>query len=326
LWYSFEDMITKYLCLAVIKDRSAFSADFTISDPPSSSDNDRLIQDIILQAESLPKKADPYGRSYSISIETELAFKPVKKVATYNNFLSVFRADNSDQSSFDAVSNILHFLLKISIEAGEQEGWPITVVLMPSSSTHTKRSARPYGTYELPTTLESRQQNTEALLSPSSSQPSRAPQSPNVSDLEDFPTILQASDDSPVLGILPSCFATEDACFKKTHNCSSHGVCQQTRKGESGKDAKIKDCWSCQCTPTKQHVGADHGMESRVKTTYWGGPACQKKDISMPFWLFVATGVTLAVLISGGIGLLYSVGSEELPSVIGAGVSGPSRK
>jgi hypothetical protein len=44
------------------------------------------------------------------------------------------------------------------------------------------------------------------------------------------------------------------------------------------------------------------------------------------FWLFVAVGVVLAFLVSSGIGMLYSMGSEELPSVIGAGVSGPVRK
>ena len=74
-----------------------------------------------------------------------------------------------------------------------------------------------------------------------------------------------------------------------------------------------------------KHVEED-GEEPKIKTTYWGGPACQKKDVSVPFWLFVGSGVLLAFLISSGIGMLYSMGSEELPSVIGAGVSGPSRK
>jgi hypothetical protein len=78
--------------------------------------------------------------------------------------------------------------------------------------------------------------------------------------------------------------------------------------------------------PTVEHVDEDKGMESKTKTTYWGGPACQKKDISVQFWLFVMIGVALAFLISAGIGMLYSMGSEELPSVIGAGVSGPVRK
>jgi hypothetical protein len=78
--------------------------------------------------------------------------------------------------------------------------------------------------------------------------------------------------------------------------------------------------------PTEEHYDEGKGMEGKLKKTYWGGPACQKKDISVQFWLFVMVGVALAFLVSSGIGMLYSMGSEELPSVIGAGVSGPVRK
>ena len=67
-------------------------------------------------------------------------------------------------------------------------------------------------------------------------------------------------------------------------------------------------------------------VPEKRKVTYWGGPACQKKDISVQFWLFVGSGVVLAFLVSAGIGMLYTMGAEELPSVIGAGVSGPTKK
>ena len=59
------------------------------------------------------------------------------------------------------------------------------------------------------------------------------------------------------------------------------------------------------------------------KTTQWGGFACQKKDVSVPFILFATFGVFMAAVIAGGIGLLYNMGAEPLPSVIGAGVAGP---
>jgi hypothetical protein len=62
------------------------------------------------------------------------------------------------------------------------------------------------------------------------------------------------------------------------------------------------------------------------KTTTFGGAACHKKDIVMPFWLLGSTTVFLVLIVAWGIGLLYTMGSEELPSVIGAGVSGPTRK
>ena len=59
------------------------------------------------------------------------------------------------------------------------------------------------------------------------------------------------------------------------------------------------------------------------KTVQWGGLACQKKDVSVPFFLFASFGVAMAALVFGAIGMLFSMGSEELPSVIGAGVAGP---
>jgi hypothetical protein len=43
--------------------------------------------------------------------------------------------------------------------------------------------------------------------------------------------------------------------------------------------------------------------------------------MAVPFWLLASTTVGLVSIISMGIGLLYSMGAEELPSVIGAGVS-----
>lgn len=59
------------------------------------------------------------------------------------------------------------------------------------------------------------------------------------------------------------------------------------------------------------------------KTVQWAGAACQKKDVSVPFLLFAGFGIVMAALIAGAIGMLYNMGSQELPSVIGAGVAGP---
>jgi hypothetical protein len=192
---------------------------------------------------------------------------------------------------------------------------------MPPSSSHSKRSTHPFGTYDVPSAIEARREKTEAPLSPPSSEPSTTP---NVPDLEDFPTIFTAAaNDTPVLGILPSCFQSKEACEKRTNSCSGHGDCLRSREATN---KKLNDCWSCKCNATVVHTGHEEGMETKTKTTYWGGPACQKKDVSVPFFLFAGTGVFLAFLIAGGIGMLYSMGSEELPSVIGAGVSGPRAK
>jgi anti-sigma-K factor RskA len=55
----------------------------------------------------------------------------------------------------------------------------------------------------------------------------------------------------------------------------------------------------------------------------WGGTACEKKDISTEFWLFASFGIAMTALVAGTVALLYNMGSDELPSVIGAGVAGP---
>jgi hypothetical protein len=178
----------------------------------------------------------------------------------------------------------------------------------------------------VPVAAAPRRENPEAFMS-LGTEPSSSP-APPVSGLEDSPvSISLANDTSPVRGILPSCFNSKSACEKQTHGCSGHGECKLLHKGKgSGKDQQSLDCYGCACVPTVEHSGEDKGMETKRKVTYWGGPACQKKDISVQFWLFVMVGVTLAFLVSSGIGMLYSMGSEELPSVIGAGVSGPVKK
>lgn len=43
----------------------------------------------------------------------------------------------------------------------------------------------------------------------------------------------------------------------------------------------------------------------------------------MPFWLLAGISIAMVATVSWGIGLLFSIGQEDLPSVIGAGVAGP---
>ncbi|KAF2132917.1 hypothetical protein P153DRAFT_364176 [Dothidotthia symphoricarpi CBS 119687] len=302
----------------IIKDASAWSSDFTIPYPPSPSDNNLLIENFIVQAESLPKYADAKGRTYSAGIELEAALSPLKKMTFHNEYLSIFRADKSDAFSRDTLAKKLNSLLA-------SQDLAITVVLMPPSSSHTKRAATPDGTYHLPSAFAaSRRVPSEKILS-LDPEPSTSP-NPRVPDLEEFPTAM-AANNTPVRGILPSCFNTLSICQQRTQNCSSHGECKLLHKGRgSGKDAQSTDCYGCACVATTTYLSEDKGKDGPKKVTYWGGPACQKKDISVQFWLFVATGTVLAFLISSGIGMLYSMGAEELPSVIGAGVSGPVRK
>jgi hypothetical protein len=82
------------------------------------------------------------------------------------------------------------------------------------------------------------------------------------------------------------------------------------------------ELFSCVCNKPTIRKNVD-GSE---KTTYYAGSACQKVDVSQPFWLLAGTTVFLLTAVSLGVGMLYSMGSEELPSVIGAGVTGPRAK
>jgi hypothetical protein len=272
---------------------------------------------LIAQAESLPAYPDPQQRTYTSNFEIESALPPNSKAYSHNGYLTLWRTDKSDKMTPEEMAQVLSNVNK----KAEETGFSTTVVMMPRSATKSKRAAHPWGTYDIPS-KEARRQNPEAILS---SQP--VPAVSKVPDLEDFPVIIQAeSSKGPVRGILPSCFTSMSACQTQTHNCSSHGECKLLHKGRgSGSNQETVDCYGCACAATIKHKDGK-GMESQRTVTYWGGPACQKKDISVEFWLFVGSGVVLAFLISAGIGMLYSMGAEELPSVIGAGVSGPVRK
>jgi len=84
---------------------------------------------------------------------------------------------------------------------------------------------------------------------------------------------------------------------------------------------RVVDIFSCACKPQVKDLGKDG-----TQTTYYGGSACQKVSHLVPFWLLAGTAIFLTTIVSLGVGMLYTMGSEELPSVIGAGVSGPRAK
>ncbi|KAF3069667.1 hypothetical protein GL218_07753 [Daldinia childiae] len=113
--------------------------------------------------------------------------------------------------------------------------------------------------------------------------------------------------------ILPSCFTSHNACITATDSCSGHGQCVD-RWGKV--DGAKKACFFCHCMATNE-------TDARGKTGvyHWGGSACHKRDVSTPFWLFAGVSIALVSTVAFAIGLLFSVGEEKLPGVIGAGVS-----
>ncbi|OAP63240.1 hypothetical protein AYL99_02467 [Fonsecaea erecta] len=131
---------------------------------------------------------------------------------------------------------------------------------------------------------------------------------PSISDVESIrPANTSANFTLP--SVIPACFASQSACENTTNSCSGHGSCYKAHS----------NCFKCRCTSTLVRVNED----GTKKTVTWGGNACQKKDVSVPFIMFATFGVVMTALVVGAIGMLYSMGAQELPSVIGAGVAGP---
>ncbi|RMZ85231.1 hypothetical protein DV738_g194, partial [Chaetothyriales sp. CBS 135597] len=132
-------------------------------------------------------------------------------------------------------------------------------------------------------------------------------------DLHLEPTLSPVEYSSPVYGqasnltlpdVVPQCFASKAACTNTTNACSGHGQCY----------AASASCFKCRCSATVERV-YDDGSK---KTVQWGGNACEKKDVSVPFIIFASFGLVFTALVVGGIGLLFSIGSEALPSVLSA--------
>ncbi|KIW23527.1 uncharacterized protein PV07_11719 [Cladophialophora immunda] len=134
---------------------------------------------------------------------------------------------------------------------------------------------------------------------------------PTPSSVSEFDTITPANTSSnfTLPSVIPACFASQSACENTTNSCSGHGSCYKAHS----------NCFKCRCTSTLVRINED----GTKKTVKWGGNACQKKDISVPFVMFASFGVVMTALVAGAIGMLYSMGAQELPSVIGAGVAGP---
>lgn len=123
------------------------------------------------------------------------------------------------------------------------------------------------------------------------------------------PRILADDEKSKPYTPFSRCYSSKDDCESGTNKCSSHGSCvSKFVKGRP--DSK---CWVCECEPSKKDDG-------RVEN--WAGLACQKKDVSVPFNIFLGLGIILTSLISAAIYLMFSVGGEELPAVLSAGVGG----
>jgi hypothetical protein len=69
------------------------------------------------------------------------------------------------------------------------------------------------------------------------------------------------------IGSISTCFASLDACNNDTSSCSGRGQCVKASKAG-------RTCFVCTCGFTKSGEGKN------IKTEYWAGEKCERKDIS----------------------------------------------
>jgi hypothetical protein len=189
------------------------------------------------------------------------------------------------------------------------------IVLMPSTTRLSKSSKKPYGTYEVPSQVNlGRRQATEEIISESIAVAS----SPPIMPPKNF--AIKASNSSSNItlkGPQKVCHETIEGCNYATNGCSGNGACFQ----------KYGGCFTCGCVPQNEtyYVGDRDHLKARNTTVTYGGPACNKKDVSGPFWLITVFTIVMVGLVSWAIGMMFSIGEEKLPGVIGAGVSSKAR-
>ncbi|GAA5880143.1 hypothetical protein JCM3774_004163, partial [Rhodotorula dairenensis] len=105
------------------------------------------------------------------------------------------------------------------------------------------------------------------------------------------------------------CFPSRAELVNLTASCLGHGkpVKGLTTRSDLAEGA---ECWVCKCgTTTDEETG---------KKTRWTGQGCEKVDLSSDFALLSLTTLGLVGVVALSVGLLYSIGSQELPGTLGA--------
>ncbi|KAL2063249.1 hypothetical protein VTL71DRAFT_5054 [Oculimacula yallundae] len=282
----------------LLKEWSQVEPAFTMSQPPSMVANKKLVSDLQKQAGqggqdcSFENAINPFGDCWngrSNAIHFDLASKGETKI----------------DELMAAQKRLLQFAKK--------EAMNVVVVLMPESSRTSKTSEKPYGSYEAPSQVSSGKVRRQAAEEPMTEAPV-ASTPPNFNSKH-----LQASNSSsnstfkPLPKLPQLCHSSKDACESSTNNCSGHGKC--FKKFSTSKAA----CFTCACSDSKESFM--FGEKKYYQQASWGGAACHKRDVSVAFWLISLFTIVMVGTVSWGIGLMYSIGEEKLPGVIGAGVS-----
>ncbi|KAK4160172.1 hypothetical protein QBC43DRAFT_118499 [Cladorrhinum sp. PSN259] len=269
-------------------------AAFTVSDPPSAAANKNLMTLFQhLGVASTTQECDPYRVINPFDDGCWTGSSLVVKYDLENTpeALRIFQV---------SLPHVLKFVSNSDLE--------VLLLLLPESSRNSKLSA-----WSTRAASDLKRRNfAEAVMTDFDSFAPTA--SPNTNTLSRAPKVPQKK-------ILP-CYQTLSACTNATDSCSGHGEC--TNKYGKDDEEGIKACFTCKCMATVVSRG-DEANGKGKKTIHWGGNACQKKDISVQFWLLAGFTIFIIGAVSFAITLLFNVGQEELPGVIGAGVSRGSK-
>ncbi|MCJ1352406.1 MAG: hypothetical protein MMC33_002390 [Icmadophila ericetorum] len=311
---------------------------FTVSNPPLSASNEQLVFDLLAQDRHLrgsslkgSGRRASYDRTDSSYGENEfesclfrsagskspkqesLSAKSGDKgfpLLGQNGPVAVYHIPNLEETNArDPMTGGISRCLRILQNQVDE----LTVILMPPTHKKKKSQAGSYGTYTVlkPSSLVAREQPEEPLsISEDSSETL-----PTTNAHPSQPQTLKASAFPKTT--LPICHRDNETCISTTNSCSGHGECYLKFTSHDVSNQN-NSCWACRCNVTLLRWS-----NGDIQKMYWGGSACQKEDVSTPFWLIVSFTIVAVSTISWGIGMLYSIGQEELPSVIGAGVAGP---
>lgn len=271
---------------------TGYAAAFTISDPPSATANSRLMTLFQHMGIAAPSQCN-----------VEAAINPFDKACWGGKSLVV---------KYDAqeISHVLERLLKIVV-AGDVEA---LLVFLPDTSRSSKLND--WSVLAAGSNSDLRRRDETVIIDDSFAAASQTPPPAFAAA-----AAVNKPKPKPRKARIPACFSTFDGCMEKTGNCTNHGACYN-KWGKSSDSDKNADggCYTCRCQSTVISHGDEPKSHGR-KTMHWGGNVCQKEDISVPFWLLTGFTITIIGAVSFAIGLLYSVGDEQLPGVIGAGVS-----
>ncbi|RDW73198.1 hypothetical protein BP6252_07105 [Coleophoma cylindrospora] len=281
---------------------------FYISSPPSVKANQRLVSDLNQQ------RGGKRG-SWDMKCDLEDAINPYNENCWAGRTKMMHVDLSPEVKNHISIDDFMAAQAKLQNFAKNGE-MNVVVILSPEASRSAKASTKSYGSYEMPMadSVNLNRRQAEELITTEAFASTPAAVVVPVSQVSAPNTTF-----APLKGVIAFCHDSLDACVSATNDCSGHGSCY----GKSNSTAGVSSCFTCRCLPTIKKF--EKGGTERTKTTHWGGAACNKEDVSGQFWLLAGFTIILVGIVSTAIGMMFSIGEEKLPGVIGAGVSSKTR-